>query len=154
MMMLPYSRSLLHILGELVLVAAGAWGLFLQFGRGLSPLMTTQWFGPLALLATGLFLAILPLSPARNAAWIHDWARPQVGLASLLWSFGVCGCLYSLWLQYSLEFNIRPVLMLAPGFAYWFLVTCPGGNIQQRNIERAAEREAAGDGKVEEVRSA
>ncbi len=155
MRLLGKSQSLIHVAGELLLVAAGGWGLYLRYGQGSSPLSTTHWFGPLALLAIGLCVTVLPLAPARDAAWVHDWFRGQPGLSSLLWSFGVCGCLYSLWLQYDLQFSIRPVLMLLPGFVYWFAVSCPGHNIQQRNIERARERAAGETAQtVEEVQGA
>ena len=123
---------------------------------GIAPVLTTQWFGPLALLAIGLLLAVLPLTPARNAAWINPWFRQRPGVASLLWSFAACGCLYSLWLQYELQFTLRPVLLLAPGFLYWFVVTAPGHHAQLRNIAAAGAQEAvASEGQsVEEVQRA
>ncbi|MCB1186392.1 hypothetical protein KDL29_04415 [bacterium] len=156
MRMLSTSQNLLHLLGELLLVAAGAWGLYLRIVLGVAPVLTTQWFGPLALLAIGLLLAVLPLTPARNAAWINPWFRRRPGIASLLWSFAACGCLYSLWLQYELQFTLRPVLLLLPGFLYWFVVTAPGHHAQLRNIAAAgAGGSAANEPEtVEEVQHA
>jgi len=157
MRMLGATQTVIHLLGELVMVAAGAWGLWLRFGQLSSPVPTTSWFGPLAILASGLLLVVLPIGPVRDAAWMRDWARPQLGLSSLLWSFGLVGCLYSLWLQYSLEFNLRPVLMLLPAFAYWFIVTSPGLRQQQSNIERVATAQTEKThpaAKVEEVQRA
>lgn len=156
MRMLGNTQSWIHLAGELLLVGAGAWGLYLRFVQGSTPVPVTNWFGPLALLATGLLIAVAPLGPARNAAWIHGWIRPQVGLASLLWSFAICGCLYSLWLQYNLQFSIKPVLLLAPGFLYWFAVSCPGRVVQQRNIDNHNESagQPQGASVVEEVRRA
>ncbi|MCB1216696.1 hypothetical protein KDL44_04850 [bacterium] len=141
--MLGNSRSLLHLGGELLIMGAGAWGLYLRLVLGGSPVPTTSWFGPLGLLACGLLLSVLPLAPERNAAWIHDWIRPRLGLGSLFWSFAVSGCLYSLWLQYQLEFGTRSLWLLSPALLYWWFVSCPGQRIQQRNIDNAAQQPVA-----------
>ena len=143
----------LHVTGELVMVAAGAWSLYLRLTHGMAGFSTRSWFGPLALLSLGLFLTVLPLAPAWQAAWIRDWFREQTKISSLLWSCGSVGCLYSLWLQYQLEFNLRTVLLLLPAILYWFVVSCPGRVQQERNIARAAARENADD-KEQEVQHA
>ena len=51
--MLGNSRSLLHLGGELLIMGAGAWGLYLRLVLGGSPVPTTSWFGPLGLLNPG-----------------------------------------------------------------------------------------------------
>lgn len=137
-------QTAMHVAGELVMMAAGAWGLYMQLTRSGSALSTQSWFGPLGLLTTGLLLCVLPLAPAWKAAWIRHWFRSQTSLSSLLWSFGAVGCLYSLWRQYQLEFNLRTVLLLLPALLYWFVVTCPGRRMQELNIATAAEDGAAG----------
>jgi hypothetical protein len=135
----------IHVAGELVMMAAGAWGLYLRFAGSGSPLSTHSWFGPLGLLSIGLLLCILPLAPAWQAAWIRRWFRGQSSISSLLWSCGAVGCLYSLWRQYQLEFNLRTVLLLLPALLYWFVVTSPGRRMQDRNIAAAADEAAGAD---------